>query len=159
MDTSMHMAIQSQTNHLLIPFIESSGEQSFKRLRNTILGTLSQSMGIACPAIIKELRIQSNNNEEQIEYESYRERCYAILNQLQPITPDNGITVFGTELKHTYEPLLVRGASKNQVLFVVHVCIELLPLRGCIRLPAICRSCSLALRHLDYVLWLVDIAC
>lgn len=124
METSMHMAINSQTkphkvtNHLLIPFIESSGEMSYKRLRNTILGTLSQSEGITTPAIIKKLKIQSHEDEEQVEYESYRERCYAILNQLQPITPDSGITVFGSDLEHTYEPLLVRGTSKNQVLFI-----------------------------------------
>ena len=119
-NSSQNTSLSRLFNNVLLPVLTPSGEVSLKQLRNTILGHLSQSLGLTTPAIIKCLKIdpQGNNAEDSLCYESYRERCWHLLQQLTPLTPDSPLQVFGCPLTNTYLPLLIRGASKNQVLYL-----------------------------------------
>jgi hypothetical protein len=105
------MNYSSLNNSLMIPVIEHDQSISCKVLKNTMLGILSKEFGIGIPAIIKEIKIDHDND-------SWSERQWKLGRELLDITGDNGYRFMDTILKDRYIASLVIGTSKSRVVFL-----------------------------------------
>jgi hypothetical protein len=106
------LEICSLNNFIITPVIEKNGAVGYKTLKNTIAGHLGQRWGIPVPVIIKELSLEPGSSE------SFSERQFFLRQELQDITPESGLQVFGTDLQHRYKATLITGSAKSRVVYL-----------------------------------------
>jgi hypothetical protein len=110
--SSNNLEVRSLNNFVITPVIESNGSVTYKTLKNSMAGHLGQRWDISVPVIIKELDVAPGSSE------SFAERQFFLRQQLQDITPDSGLQVFGTDLKQSYKATLITGSRKSRVVYL-----------------------------------------